>query len=438
MTFQKMEELIAQREREAMERLFYKPAFDRPYNFDNFVGQQKLAKMLSRIVGNCKKEKRVLDHILFTGREGLGKTTLAYLLSEELNTRLIVSNAGDFDIKAIERYLNVMQHNYLWFIDEIHRLKPEIEEVLYIVMEDFKYNGKDIPRFTLIGCTTLTSQLNKPLLNRFVIQLRLEFYTLEEIEQILENYACKIDITLTDEARKMIALRSRGVPRIALSFLKQGRNLTNNYTVDEDIANELFTFLGVDRLGITQLGRNILNELASRNKPIGLNAMVKTIGENVSLIEDEEGYLLKLKLIEIVPNGRVITEEGMKYMTCPDTGQQPKSLSGLDADVLALMVKKGNITSEDVKRIADNKLAELQKDKSLSVVLDVEEEIKSNLKLSILIANGYELQVSQNKFYLAKKREKAPPPKARLISVETGEGILAESITGKGGTKDNC
>lgn len=297
----------------------------RPTKWDNYIGQEKIKNNLRVFIDAAKKRQDTLDHVLFYGPPGLGKTTLAYLISHEMQTNIKVT-AGPMieksgDLAAILTNLN---EGDILFIDEIHRLSPQIEEVLYSAMEDFRLDiiigsgpaaqtiKLDIPKFTLIGATTRAGMISNPLRDRFGMHFRMQFYTDEELAKIIHLASEKLNKTSQLEASFEMAKRSRGTPRIALRLLRRVRDFAE--VADEEIITLKRTKIGLDALGVNEHGfdeldLNLLRLLAeSKGRPIGLNTVSAALSEDEGTIEDViEPYLLAKGFIERTARGRVAT-----------------------------------------------------------------------------------------------------------------------------------
>lgn len=305
----------------------------RPRSWDNYIGQEQIKSNLKIIIGAAKKRNEPPEHLLFHGSAGLGKTTLAYLISQEVNKDIKVTSGPAIerpgDLAAI---LTNLEEGDVLFIDEIHRLNRICEEILYPSLEDFHLNliiGKGpmartlnlkLPRFTLVGATTRIAGLGSPLRSRFGAIFQLNFYSKEEIEKIVKNSANVLEINIDDEATKVIASRSRFTPRIANRLLKRSRDfaqMQNQNIITQDIAIKSLDALGVDEFGLEQADRHILETIISKfnGGPVGLQTLAATIFEEEdNLLEIYEPYLLKLGFLKRTPRGRVASEEAYQYL----------------------------------------------------------------------------------------------------------------------------
>lgn len=313
----------------------------RPGSFAEYIGQEHLKKNLQLAIEAVKKrdDGSTLDHVLLYGPPGLGKTTMANVIAHELGTGLRVTSGP-----AIERagdlasILTNLKDGDVLFIDEIHRLRRAVEEILYAAMEDFKLDiviGKgpaarsvrlDLPRFTVIGATTRTGSLAGPLRDRFGMIHRLEYYKEPEIEQIITRTAGILGTKIDAEAKRLLAERSRLTPRIANRLVKRVRDyadVNGDGIIDKNIANKSLKLMEIDELGLDPADRNML-ELMVKNygdRPVGLTTIAALTGDEATTIEDYyEPYLLQLGLIERTPRGRVVTEKGRQHIEKFGTG----------------------------------------------------------------------------------------------------------------------
>lgn len=320
----------------------------RPSSWDDYIGQEKIKKNLRVFIDASKKRAEALDHILFYGPPGLGKTTLSYLISNEMSTNIKVT-AGPMIEKSgdLAAILTNLEEGDILFIDEIHRLSPTVEEILYPAMEDYRLDiiiGSgpaaqtvkiDLPRFTLIGATTRAGMLSNPLRERFGMHFRMQFYTDKELAKIIQKASVKLGIFCEDESALEISKRSRGTPRVALRLLRRVRDFSqvaNDKTIKLDRCKYALDELGVNENGFDEMDINLLELLISnRGRPMGLGTMAAALSEDEGTIEDAiEPYLLANGYIERTARGRVASVKTyeMFRLTPPDGNKLDDSFQG--------------------------------------------------------------------------------------------------------------
>ncbi len=304
----------------------------RPKSFDTYVGQTALKETLKISIEAAKKRNTTLDHVLFYGPPGLGKTTLAGIIAEELGTSVKITSAPSFERpRDIIGVLMSLKEGEVLFIDEIHRLNTVTEEILYPAMEDFYLDmmtGKTqtvktmrikLPKFTLVGATTKAGGISSPLRDRFGFVHRLQFYSVDELTQVILRTAKILNIEVTKDSAKEIAKRSRGTPRIANRLLKRVGDFAivkNEGKVDLSLTNESLSVLKIDEYGLDETDRNMLMFIIEKYNggPVGLDTIAAALGEDVRTIEDVcEPYLLQAGLLVRTPRGRKVSPEAYRH-----------------------------------------------------------------------------------------------------------------------------
>lgn len=308
----------------------------RPANFSEYVGQEKLKGQLKIYVDAAVKRKDQLDHCLFYGPPGLGKTTLAYIIANELSVNIKTASGPTFEKPAdIASVLSNLEEGDVLFIDEIHRINSAVEEVLYSAMEDFYIDivlgsegtahsvRLDLPKFTLVGATTMPGLLSAPLRDRFGIIAKLEYYEDSELEQIAKRTASVLNVKIDDEGAREIGMRSRGTPRIANRLVKRIRDYAEvkyDGVITKKVADETLDELDIDKMGLDENDRKYLQVLISNSngKGVGIDTLAVTLGEDAGTIEEVyEPFLIMKGLIKRTKQGRVATELAYKHLDVP-------------------------------------------------------------------------------------------------------------------------
>ena len=305
----------------------------RPRFLKDYIGQQPIKESLGIYIDAAKKREGALDHVLLYGPPGLGKTTLAGIIASEMGSNIKITSGPAIEKPGeMAAILNNLKENDILFVDEIHRLNRQVEEVLYPAMEDYAIDiliGKgataksirlDLPKFTLVGATTRPGLLTAPLRDRFGVVEHLDYYTTEELKQIIQRSADVLGVEIEDKGAVALARRSRGTPRIANRLLRRVRDFAEvryDGIVTDKIASEALDLLNVDQYGLEQMDRNILETMIVRfnGGPVGLDTLAATIGEDASTIEDVwEPYLIKNGFMIRTPRGRVAQKSAYDHL----------------------------------------------------------------------------------------------------------------------------
>lgn len=308
----------------------------RPLYLSEYIGQEKTKQTLEIYIRAAKERGEPLDHVLFYGPPGLGKTTLAGIIANEMGVNMKVTSGPAIEKPGeMAAILNSLQENDVLFVDEIHRLNRQVEEVLYPAMEDYAIDimiGKgagarsirlNLPKFTLVGATTRAGMLTAPLRDRFGVVNRLEFYTDDELKTIILRSAGVLDVEIEEEGALELARRSRGTPRLANRLLKRVRDFAQvkyDGTITKEVANYALDLLDVDKYGLDHIDRGILVTMIEKFQggPVGLDTLAAAVSEDAGTLEDVyEPYLLKNGFIQRTPRGRVVTELAYRHLGIP-------------------------------------------------------------------------------------------------------------------------
>ena len=317
----------------------------RPKTLKEYIGQEKAKQNLSIFIEAARRRTESLDHVLLHGPPGLGKTTLAGIIAQEMGVNIRITSGPAIEKPGdLAALLTNLSENDILFVDEIHRLNRAVEEILYPAMEDYAIDiiiGKgpsansirlDLPKFTLIGATTRAGSLSAPLRDRFGVTLRLELYTPEELREIVTRSAGILDVAIEPDGAIEIARRSRGTPRIANRMLRRVRDFAQvmaDGVITKDVADKALLALEVDALGLDNVDRRMLRAIIENygGGPVGLDTLAATIGEESVTLEDVyEPYLMQLGFLTRTPRGRCVTRKAYEHLHMAFTGQEQLEL----------------------------------------------------------------------------------------------------------------
>ena len=317
----------------------------RPHTLTEYIGQEKAKQNLSIFIEAARRRTESLDHVLLHGPPGLGKTTLAGIIAQEMGVNIRITSGPAIEKPGdLAALLTNLSENDILFVDEIHRLNRAVEEILYPAMEDYAIDiiiGKgpsansirlDLPKFTLIGATTRAGSLSAPLRDRFGVTLRLELYTPEELAKIVTRSAGILNVSIEPEGAMEIARRSRGTPRIANRMLRRVRDFAEvmaDGVITKSVADKALLALEVDYLGLDNVDRRMLQAIIENygGGPVGLDTLAATIGEESVTLEDVyEPYLMQIGFLTRTPRGRCVTQKAYAHLHIAFTGQQQLEL----------------------------------------------------------------------------------------------------------------
>lgn len=299
----------------------------RPQLLSEFIGQRPAVAQLKMVTTAARKRSVVLDHIMMTGPGGLGKTTLALMMANEMGAPIISTTAPTLGQEPLTRMLSGLKAGTLFFVDEIHGISKRTAELLYGALEDgfidcntpMGFERRRVQPFTLIGATTDPGKMTSSFKDRFGQVVRLEFYPVEDLVTIAHRTAHHLKVTLSDESAEEVAIRGRGVPRVVNQLMKRLRDYATCHDtdhIDKRLAVDAFKLLEIDEMGLERLDRDILSALVYRfnGGPIGLNNLATAVGDDEGNVAAEEAYMVRLGLMARTPRGRVITENGRQHV----------------------------------------------------------------------------------------------------------------------------
>jgi len=298
---------------------------NRPLSLKDYIGQERIKTQLAVTLGACKKNRKAMPHMLLYGNPGLGKTTLSEIIANEYGSRLHVAMGGNLnkpeDVQALLAPLSDDGGDIV-FIDEIHRMPIKCEEMLYTAMEDFEVEtGGErfwIPNFTMIGATTLAGDLSRPLRDRFGLHFQLQNYQPDEVGMIIQKLSARENTSITDGAIQEIAKRAKGVARIAINFYsrcKEFADFLGDGTINEDVAAQQFSLMGIDEMGLDENDYRVLNYLATQPRPVGISALSTGADIDMPTITNMiEPYLVQTGMINRTRSGREITQKGKEWI----------------------------------------------------------------------------------------------------------------------------
>nr|WP_221236890.1 Holliday junction branch migration DNA helicase RuvB [Thermosipho japonicus] len=305
----------------------------RPQKLEEYIGQENIKKRLKLAINASKIRKEALDHVLLVGPPGLGKTTLAHIISNEMGTNIHITSGPILEKQGdVAAILSNLEYGDILFIDEIHRMNKSVEEILYTAMEDFQIDiliGKgpsarsiriDLQPFTLVGATTRSGLLSSPLRNRFGLIMELDFYTVEELSLIIKRASTVLNVEIDEDAAQLLAKRSRGTPRIALRLLRRVRDMstvTEKKKIDVMMVEEIMELLGIDNEGLDEVDRKILTTIIEvyQGGPVGLKSLAASVGlSEDSISEVYEPYLLQSGFLARTHRGRIVTSKAYKHL----------------------------------------------------------------------------------------------------------------------------